>query len=163
MNKAVFLDRDGVINQKRDDYIKNTNEFIILPDVSKAIKLLNENNYLVIIITNQSAINRGIITHSILAEIHELMKNELGKYGAHIDAIYYCPHKPDENCSCRKPKTGMIEKAIRDYSISTDFSWLIGDSESDTLAAAKLGIKAIQMEQDTSLLEPISKILKNIN
>lgn len=163
MNKAVFLDRDGVINRKRDDYVKNTSELVILPDASKAIKLLNENNYLVIIITNQSAINRGIITHGILAEIHELMKKEIGKYGAHIDAIYYCPHKPDENCSCRKPKTGLIEKAISDYSISIDFSWLVGDSESDTLAAAKIGIKAIQMEQDTSLLEPISKILENID
>lgn len=160
MNKAVFLDRDGVINQKRDDYVKNTNEFIILPDVSKAIKLLNENNYLVIIITNQSAINRGIITHDILAKIHELMKNDLGRHGAFVDAIYYCPHKPDENCSCRKPKTGLIEKAISDYSISTDLSWLVGDSESDTLAAAKLGIKAIHMEQDTSLLKPVSKILR---
>lgn len=163
MNKAVFLDRDGVINRKRDDYVKNTSEFVILPDVSKAIKLLNENSYLAIIITNQSAINRGIITHDILAEIHELMKSEIGKYGAFVDAIYYCPHRPDENCSCRKPKTGLIEKAISDHSISIDLSWFVGDSEIDMLAAAKIGIKAIRMEQDTSLLKPVSEILGNLS
>lgn len=160
MNKAVFLDRDGVINRKRDDYVKNTSEFVILPDASKAIKLLNENNYLVIIITNQSVINRGIITRDILTEIHEFMKNELGKQGAFVDAIYYCPHRPDENCSCRKPKTGLIEKAISDYSISIGSSWLVGDSESDTLAATNLGIKTIQMDQDTSLLKPVNEILR---
>jgi histidinol-phosphate phosphatase family protein len=163
LNRAVFLDRDGVINRKRDDYVKNVNEFVMLPDVSKAIKLLNENNYLVIIITNQSAINRGIITHDVLTEIHELMKSELGKDGAIVDAIYYCPHRPDENCSCRKPKTGLIEKAIHDYSISTDFSWLVGDSESDTLAAAKLGIKAVRMGQDASLLKAISEIIEDLS
>lgn len=163
MNRAVFLDRDGVINKKRDDYVKNAGEFVILPDASQAIKLLNENKYLVIIITNQSAINRGIITHDILAEIHQFMKGELGKYGAIVDAIYYCPHRPDENCSCRKPKTGLIEKAINDYSISNDLSWLVGDSESDILAAAKLGIKAVRMEQDTSLLKAVSEILEDLN
>lgn len=163
MNRAVFLDRDGVINKKRDNYVKNASEFVILPDAPQAIKLLNENNYLVIIITNQSAVNRGIITHGILAEIHEFMKSEIGKHGATVDAIYYCPHRPDENCSCRKPKTGLIEKAISDYSISTDLSWLVGDSESDTLAATKLGIKAVRMEQDSSLLKAISEILEDLN
>lgn len=163
MNKAVFLDRDGVINKKRDDYVKTVNEFVILPDAAQAIKLLNEKNYLVIIITNQSVINRGIITHDILAEIHEFMKGELGKQGASVDAIYYCPHRPDENCSCRKPKTELVERAIRDYSISTDSSWFVGDSESDTLAATRLGIKAVQMKQDTSLLKAISEILEDLN
>ena len=161
MKRAVFLDRDGVINRKRDDYVKNTSEFTMLPDVSKAIKLLNENNYLVIIITNQSAINRGIITHDILTNIHKFMENELGKDEAIVDAIYYCPHRPDEKCSCRKPNTGLIEKAISDYSISIYSSWFVGDSESDMLAAAKLGIRAIKMEQDTSLLKPVSEILAN--
>jgi histidinol-phosphate phosphatase family protein len=163
LKKAVFLDRDGVINKKRDDYVKNVSEFVILPDVSQAIKLLNEKKYLVIIITNQSAINRGIITHDILAGIHEFMKGKLGKEGAVVDAIYYCPHRPDENCSCRKPATGLIERAIGDHSISTDSSWFVGDSESDMLAAAKLGIKAVRMEQDASLLEAISEILEDLD
>ena len=160
MNSAVFLDRDGVINTKRDDYVKNTNEFTILKDVPQAIKLLNEKNFLVIIITNQSAINRGLLTHDGLTEIHDFMKNELKKHGSFIDAIYYCPHRPDENCECRKPKTELVERAIAEHSILTQTSWFIGDSESDILAAEKMHIPAIRIEENASLLKAINKILK---
>lgn len=159
MNKAVFLDRDGVINKKRDDYVKNINEFAMLPDVPKAIKLLNQKNFLVIIITNQSIVNRELVTHEGLAQIHDFMKNELEKHGAFVDAIYYCPHRPDENCKCRKPRTELIEKAVKNHLISTNLSWFIGDSESDIMAAKKAGITAIRIKENGSLLEAIGRII----
>jgi len=159
MNKAVFLDRDGVINLKRDDYVKSMEEFVILKDVPKAIRLLNENNYLVIIITNQSVVNRGLLTDEELSRIHDFMKNELDKDGAHIDGIYYCPHRPDENCSCRKPGIELVERAVKEYSISTKSSWFIGDSETDMLAARKMGLQGIKTGENSSLLEPVKKIL----
>lgn len=159
LNKAFFLDRDGVINKKRMDYVKNINEFIMLQDIPKAIRLLNQRNFLVIIITNQSAINRGLMTHDALSEIHDYMKNELEKQDSFIDAIYYCPHRPDENCKCRKPGIELIERAIKDYSISIHSSWFIGDSESDVSAAKKIGISTVKMEENGSLLEVINKII----
>ena len=161
MNKAVFLDRDGVINKKKDDYVKSVNEFVMLTDVAKAIKLLNDKNYLVIIVTNQSAINRGLLSHEELSKIHGIMKQELEKSGAHVDAIYYCPHRPDENCPCRKPKTDMLEKAIHEHSISKKLSCLIGDSESDIVAARQVGILGIKMKTNGNILEVVNKILEN--
>lgn len=160
MNKAVFLDRDGVVNKKRDDYVKNIGEFVMLQGVPEAVKLLNEKNFLVIIITNQSAVNRGLLTHGGLAKIHDFMRAELSKHEAFIDAIYYCPHRPDENCKCRKPQTELVEKAIKEHSISKDLSWFIGDSESDMMAARKMDIPAIRMKENTSLLVALGKIIK---
>jgi len=159
LNKAVFLDRDGVINKKRDDYVKNVNEFVMLDDAPRAIKLLNDENYLVIIVTNQSAVNRGLLTREELSKIHKIMSQELEKNGAHIDAIYYCPHRPDENCPCRKPKTDMLEKAILEYSISKELSWLIGDSEGDIIAARLTGISGIKMKTNGNILEVVKRIL----
>lgn len=158
LNKAVFLDRDGVINRKRDDYVKNVGEFTMLQGVAEAIKLLNGKNYLVIIITNQSAINRGLLTHEGLGKIHDFMKSEIGNHGGAIDAIYYCPHRPDENCRCRKPQTELVERAIKDYSISTDLSWFIGDSESDMITAKKIGIQEIRIKENGSLLAAVNRI-----
>ncbi|MEO9307236.1 MAG: HAD family hydrolase [Nitrososphaera sp.] len=163
MNKAIFLDRDGVINKKRDDYVKNTSEFVMLPKVSEAIRIMHEKKFLVIIITNQSAVNRGLLTHKGLEQIHEFMKDELKKYGVNIDAIYYCPHRPDENCNCRKPRTELLEKAIKDYQISTDLSWFIGDSETDIEAAKKIGIKHVKIEENGSLLNAIKYVINKEN
>lgn len=161
MKKAVFLDRDGVINKKRSDYVKGINEFVILKDVPTAIKLLNDNNFLVIIITNQSAVNRGYLSEKTLECIHQFLAAQLQKQNCHIDAVYYCPHRPDENCDCRKPKTKLISNAIKDFSIDRNSSWLIGDNETDIQAAKSMGIKSIKMKTDTGLLECIKeKIIK---
>ena len=159
LNKAVFLDRDGVINKKRNDYVKNVNEFVMLDDVPRAIKLLNDKNYLVIIVTNQSAVNRGLLTREELSKIHKIMSQELEKNGAHVDAVYYCPHRPDENCPCRKPKTGMLEKAIQEHSLSKELSWLIGDSEGDIIAASQVGISGVKMKTNGNILEVVKRIL----
>ena len=158
-NKAVFLDRDGVINEKRNDYVKNIDEFKIFSGVGDAIKLLRDKGYLVIIITNQSAIGRKIISEKKLDEIHTELKNYLNQHDTYVDSIYYCPHTPEENCSCRKPKPGLLIKATSDFDIDLEKSYFIGDSESDLNAAKEARCKGILLENDQTLLEIVQNQL----
>lgn len=147
--KAIFLDRDGTIN-KYVGFLKHHDEFELIPNVAPAIKELNDMGYLVIVITNQPVIARGETSVEELELIHNKMETLLGKEGAYIDAIYYCPHHPDKGyegeipelkieCECRKPKPGMILKAANDYNIDLESSWMIGDSENDILAGKNAG------------------------
>lgn len=158
-SKAVFLDRDGVINEKRDDHVKNISEFKIFSGVGDAIKLLRDKGYLVIIITNQSAIGRKIISEKKLDEIHTELKNYLNQHDTYVDSIYYCPHTPEENCSCRKPKPGLLIKATNDFGINLEESYFIGDSESDLNAAKEARCKGILLENDQTLLEIVQNQL----
>jgi D-glycero-D-manno-heptose 1,7-bisphosphate phosphatase len=138
--KAVFLDRDGVINKKREgDYVRRWEEFEFLPFAHEALQKLSQAGLAVIVITNQRGIARGLYTHEDLLRMHERMRRCLRP--ATIQGIYYCPHDKDEECGCRKPKPGMIRKALRDFGLSPPECALIGDSEGDMEAAraAKLG------------------------
>lgn len=159
-NPVVFLDRDGVINQKRNDYVKKISEFVFLPNSINAINELNKIGFLVIIVTNQSAINRGIISKEKLDEIHEYMLNVLEEKSCKIARVYYCPHLPKENCGCRKPKTGMFEKAIKEFNIDISKSFLIGDDNTDIQAADLLGLKSYKIKTNGNLLE-IVKVIKD--
>lgn len=161
MIEAVFLDRDGVINYNQNDYVKNIKEFKIIPNVPHAIRLLNLANIKTVIVTNQSAINRGLLSIKVLNKIHSFLKDELQKYGAKVDAIYFCPHKPEDNCDCRKPKSGMILQASKDLDINCSNSLLIGDGESDMLAAKNVGMESILIQTNGDLLEIIESILHN--
>lgn len=161
MIEAVFLDRDGVINYNRGDYVKNIKEFKIIPNVPRAIRLLNLANIKTVIVTNQSAINRGLLSIKVLDKIHSFLKDELQKYDAKVDAIYFCPHKPEDNCDCRKPKSGMILQASKDLGINCSNSLLIGDGESDMLAAKNVGMESILIQTNGDLLEIIESILHN--
>ena len=114
MTKAIFLDRDGVINQERKDYVKKLDEFNILENTSDAINIIKSHGFLVIIITNQSAINRRLLSVKTLNKIHEKLQMYLKKYNTSFDGIYFCPHTPYENCECRKPKPGLILQAVND-------------------------------------------------
>ena len=158
-SKAVFLDRDGVINEKRDDHVKNISEFKIFSGVGDAIKLLRDKGYLVIIITNQSAIGRKIISEKKLDEIHTELKTYLNQHDTYVDSIYYCPHTPEENCSCRKPKPGLLIKATNDFGINLEESYFIGDSESDLNAAKEARCKGLLLENDQTLLEIVQNQL----
>ena len=158
-NRAVFLDRDGVINRNRDDYVKDVDEMEILPGVPKAINLLNTVNFKVVIISNQSAVSRGLITIEKLLEIHEFLKKELLQNNAKIDGIYFCPHRPDDSCECRKPKPTLILKAAKDLGINLSESYMIGDRESDMIAAEKAGVKFIPIETDGNLLKVVRAFL----
>lgn len=160
LRKAVFLDRDGVINKERPDYVKNVKELEIF-DVASSIKKLRDGGFLVIVISNQSAVNRGLTTHENVKQIHFTIQEYLRKNGTKIDAFYYCPHRPDENCSCRKPKPGLLIKAIEDLGIDPKSSWMIGDRESDMEAARLITCKAIKISTDSSLHNAVESILNS--
>lgn len=141
-NKACFLDRDGVINEEAG-YVSSPKQLKIFPFAPLAIKLLNEKGIKVIVITNQSGIERGYFDRETLLEIHQKLRRELAKEGAFLDAIYYCPHHPDQNCLCRKPKTGLFSEAAKDFDVHPGQSWTIGDKDTDLEAGRKAGTKTI--------------------
>lgn len=149
--KAIFLDRDGVIN-KYVGFLRNIDDFQLIDGVSEAIKQINESGYLAIIVTNQPVIARGEVSIEELDQIHNKMETILGHKGAFVDAIYFCPHHPDKgyggerreykvDCSCRKPKPGMLWKAAEDFNIELADSWMIGDGEADIKAGKSAGCK----------------------
>lgn len=148
MIKAVFLDRDGVINRKapEGEYIGSWDQFVFLPGVGRAIRRLNDAEYLVIIITNQRGIARGKVIPSELDRIHQNLVHKLADEGATIDGIYYCPHELHDNCGCRKPQPGMLNRAVEKFGIDTRRSWMIGDSIVDVQAGLKAGCKTILVD-----------------
>ena len=160
MKKVVFLDRDGVINKERKDYVKSIQEFQILDNVPKAIKMLKKEGFLVIVITNQSAINRGLVSIETLNEIHNYLQKFLKENNTSIDDFYFCPHRPDENCQCRKPNPGMLVKAAQEHDIDMNQSFMIGNSLTDIQAAQKSGCKGILLNQNQTLLELVTERIK---
>ncbi len=147
--KAIFLDRDGTIN-KHVGFLRNIDDFELLPGAAEAVKKINESGYLAIVITNQPVIARGEVTRGQLQEIHNKMETLLGAEGAYLDAIYYCPHHPHKgyegevaelkiDCDCRKPKPGMLLKAAEDFHVDLSSSWIIGDGENDIKAGKAAG------------------------
>lgn len=162
LRKAVFLDRDGVINKERIDYVKKVEELLIL-DVADSIKKLRDSGFLVVVVSNQSAINRGLTTHENIKQIHYTIQEYLKKKGTQIDAFYYCPHRPDENCNCRKPKPGLLNQATNDLKIDLKSSWMIGDRDSDMEAARLIGCKAIKIASNSRLNNAVQSILNSSN
>ena len=143
--RAVFLDRDGVINKnpKEHDYVKFWEEFLFLPGAKETIKRLNEGGYRVIVVSNQAGINKGIISHKTVQEINGRMMEEVKKAGGKIEKVYYCPHRPDEKCNCRKPRPGLFLQAAKDYEIDFKRSYFIGDLASDIEAGHRVGLRVI--------------------
>ncbi|HAW49432.1 TPA: D-glycero-beta-D-manno-heptose-1,7-bisphosphate 7-phosphatase [bacterium] len=140
---CVFIDRDGVINEELYDYVKKKEDFRLLPNVGKAIRLLNENNVLAIMISNQAGIGKGLYSEDTMEEINSLMKEKLANEGAYLDAIYYCPHHPDNGCFCRKPEPGMLEKAAHNFNLDLKNCIMIGDRIQDIEAGKRIGCKTI--------------------
>jgi len=140
--RAVFLDRDGTM-AKDVHYCRRPEDFRLFPNTAKAIKLLSEHGFKVIVITNQSGIARGYFTEEALTQIHEKMKTELAKEGAWIDGIYYCPHHPDDNCNCRKPKPKLVLQAAKEHDIDLKHSFVVGDLSLDIDMGKAVGCKTI--------------------
>ena len=152
MKKAVFLDRDGVINREVD-HVRSMKQLRLLPKVDNAIRLLNKEGYLVIIVTNQPVVARGWITEKGLKSIHAELRHRLVKKGAEINSIFYCPHHPKadlikyrKNCLDRKPDVGLIIKAVKKFNISLEDSFLVGDTTTDIKTAKNAGITSILLK-----------------
>jgi D-glycero-D-manno-heptose 1,7-bisphosphate phosphatase len=147
MKKAVFLDRDGVINRKAPEgqYVTRWKDMAFLPGTSDAIQLLNRSGFLVIVVTNQRCIAKGLLTSHGLEFLHARMRQEFQSAGAIIDAIYYCPHENEPPCGCRKPEPGMLLNAARDYDIDMAASWIVGDSELDVEAGRSAGCRTVRV------------------
>lgn len=175
--KVIFLDRDGTIN-KYVGYLRTPEQFELLDGVGEAIRKINLSGYLAIVVTNQPVIARGDVTVDGLQQIHNKMETMLGKEGAYLDGVYYCPHHPDKGfageveelkivCECRKPKAGLLLQAAKDFNIDLSQSWMIGDSENDVLAGKNAGCKTAligetdygQNLQVTSLLDFVKDVL----
>lgn len=163
MSRAIFLDRDGVINKKakEHDYIKNWDEFTLLADVPAAIKLIKDRGYLVIVISNQRGVARGIMTAEAVNKIHKNLNRLLKQHGTKIDAFYWCGHDYEDRCTCRKPAPGLILKASQELYVDLRKSWFIGDSKQDQECAANAGVRFKMISTDGSLLEAVREIFVN--
>lgn len=175
----MFLDRDGVLNAERKDYVKSWDEFQWLPGAQESVALLNSNHIPVYIISNQSAVGRGIISIDMLHTIHRTLQNELQKKGGRIDGIYVCPHAPAIRCACRKPEPGLFLQAAKEHNITLSDAWFIGDSKTDLLAGKCAGIHIILIRTNqnnidaddelaadytcNSLAEAVDFLIKNCN
>ena len=140
---AVFLDRDGVINRERADYVKSWQEFAFLPDALPALARLARLSCPIVVVTNQSAIGRGLTSDAAVADIHRRMCTAVAAAGGRIDAVYVCPHRPDAGCACRKPRPGLLQQAAADLGLVLTECLLIGDSISDLQAAHAVGAAAL--------------------
>ena len=139
---AVFLDRDGTVNTEVD-YLSSVKDLRLIRNTAKAIRFLNQNKIKVIIVTNQSGISRGLFSIDDLDNVHDELKRRLRRKGAYIDAIYYCPHHPDDECSCRKPKSGMFKLAAKDFDLKLNKCYVIGDKLTDIKSAHNISARGI--------------------
>lgn len=162
MNKAIFLDRDGVINIERGKYTFKIKNFHFVDGIFESCKLLQNAGYFLIIITNQGGIAKKIYTLDSLETLHNYMIEEFKKKQVLITEIYCCPHYPDYGkCICRKPGSLMLEKALARFNIDPEQSYFIGDSTRDVLAGNKVGIKGIKINSNQNILNITKKIIDN--
>lgn len=141
--KLIILDRDGVINEDSDAYIKSPEEWVPIPGSLEAIARLNRAGWTVAVATNQSGVGRGLYDLATLDRIHARMNAALAAAGGHIEALYYCPHTPEDHCTCRKPLPGLLESIARDFGVSLAGVPAIGDSLRDLQAAVAVGARPI--------------------
>lgn len=167
--RAVFLDRDGTINQYVG-FLKNIEDLALIDGAAEAIRLINRSGYLAIVVTNQPVIARGDVTWEQLNEIHCKMETLLGEKGAYVDDIFTCPHHPDSdfageilaykvNCDCRKPKPGLLLQSAEKYNIELPTSWMIGDSLRDVDAGRAAGCRTVLLSEGKTLLDAVKMIL----
>jgi D-glycero-D-manno-heptose 1,7-bisphosphate phosphatase len=140
---AIFVDRDGVINRDRSDYVKSWGEFEFLPGSIEAFRVAAGRPFRVVVVTNQSAVGRGLVSREEVETIHRRMAQAIRAAGGRIDAVYVCPHRPEDGCECRKPKPGLILRAARDLGLDLKGSLLIGDDRKDLESAVAAGVRPV--------------------
>lgn len=143
--KAVFIDRDGTLNHNKSGYIFKKEDFEYTERAIEALQKLSQTDYKIIIVTNQSGIAKGYYTEKDFHKLTESMVQDLQMKGVRIDKVYFCPHNPEDTCDCRKPKPGMLLEAVKDFEISLNKSWFIGDDERDVLAGRESNTKTIKI------------------
>ncbi len=150
--KAVFLDRDGIVNREIGDYIQRFEEFELLPELIPFLYEVKKRGYLCIIITNQAGIAKELYKHDLVDACHDFMNEELAGHNLSFDAIYYCPHHPDfGNCLCRKPQSLLVQKAIGRFDLDPKLCLMIGDKDRDVEAAEGAGVKGYKLPPNPSL------------
>jgi D-glycero-D-manno-heptose 1,7-bisphosphate phosphatase len=162
MNKAIFLDRDGIINVEIGDYIKYFEDFTLIQQLGESLKVLKDKGYVFVVVTNQGGLAKKLYDEQELDKMHEFLIAEMNKFGVHFEEIYYCPHHPDYNgkCLCRKPGSLLVEKAIARFNIDASKSYFVGDKQRDIDAGNAVGVKGILVESNpdwNSILELIEK------
>jgi D-glycero-D-manno-heptose 1,7-bisphosphate phosphatase len=159
-NKAVFLDRDGVINRETGNYVFMPDDFDLNEGITDALAMLRDRGFILIVISNQGGIARGLYTHSHVHKIHDILTKKLSVQNIKLTEIYYCPHYPATGrCLCRKPGSILLEKAISRFKIDPALSWMIGDKESDIEAARRSGVKGILVKSNDSLMNYMDIII----
>lgn len=141
MFPAIFLDRDGVLIENRSNYVRDWSDVKIYPEAISALSHSAIKNYKIVIVTNQSAVGRGIISLETANEINSRLVNLIHRHGGQVDGVYMCPHKPDDDCFCRKPRPGLLLQAAKEMSLDLQSSWMIGDAWSDVLAGQSAGVQ----------------------
>ena len=157
----MILDRDGVLNARppRATYVTTPEHFHWLPGALDALRLLREAGYVVLIVSNQAGIGRGMMSEEDLAKIHARMQSDVKAAGGRIDAVYHCPHTWDEGCWCRKPSPGLLFAAQRAHHLDLSRTYFIGDDERDEEAAVRAGCRSILVSEDRSLLDIVKELL----
>ncbi len=143
VTRLILLDRDGVINQDSDSFVKSEAEFTPLPGALEAIAELGRNGFLVAVCTNQSGVGRGLLTEATLTQIHQKLERGINAAGGILHGIEYCPHRPDDGCDCRKPKPGMVHTLMRKLNVDADRTTLVGDSLRDLQAGRAAGCRVV--------------------
>jgi histidinol-phosphate phosphatase family protein len=141
MYPSIFLDRDGVLIENRSDYVRDWSQVKIIPEAVHALSLAPIKKYKVVLVTNQSAVGRGLILLKTAQDINQRLINLIREQGGQIDSVYMCPHAPEDGCSCRKPLPGLLLQAAKDLSLDLQRSWMIGDAWSDVQAGEAAGLR----------------------
>jgi D-glycero-D-manno-heptose 1,7-bisphosphate phosphatase len=145
MFRAVFVDRDGVLIENRSDYVRDWSHVEMLPKVIEALSGFHREDFKVIVITNQSAIGRGLMTFQTAQDINNRLVTNIKENGGWVDGVYMCPHKPQDQCNCRKPQPGLLFQAAQEFSLDLRCSWMVGDAWSDLLAGQSAGVQGTIM------------------
>ena len=156
MNKAVFLDRDGVINEvlsKRVKFVNKPEQMYLLEGVGEGVKFLNDSGFLVFVVTNQGGIGLGYMKEDMLLKVHKKMKDDIREYGGKIDDIIYCPHKPQAGCVCRKPEPEMLHRLAERHQVNLNESYMVGDRDVDIIAGKQAGTKTILIGEEEGLAD----------
>ncbi len=163
MNKAVFLDRDGTVNEEVG-YLRDIDKLVLIPGVAGAIRRLSDAGFKIVLVTNQSGVARGYFPEALVHEAHARLDEMLKQEGARIDAVYYCPHHPTAgnsrytvDCDCRKPRTGLLDRAARDMDINVSHSYMVGDKWSDVELGQRAGAISVLVQSGFSHDDPGNK------